>query len=91
MAPYGYKQLFTLHGWYKNEMYHCASFLLPDKTEKSYEFLLNQLKQYNPKIIIGDFEQAIINASAKIFPNAQYLGCYFHYTKCLWRNILSIG
>ena len=29
--PDGYKQVFNVHGWYENEMYHCATITLKNK------------------------------------------------------------
>ena len=43
------------------------------------------------KIIVGDFELAIINAVKEVFPNTRYLGYYFHLTQSLWRNIQEKG
>jgi len=37
-----------------------------------------------PKYIMTDFEKGLRNALEWIYPEAQLLGCYFHFCRCLW-------
>ncbi|XP_067671655.1 uncharacterized protein [Haliotis asinina] len=39
-----------------------------------------------PQKIQMDYELAARNASAVIFPQAEWKGCFFHYTQCIWRK-----
>jgi hypothetical protein len=41
--------------------------------------------------IVGDFEKAIIKAMHNVVPDAEYIGCYFHFVQALWKNIVQIG
>ncbi len=44
-----------------------------------------------PKLIIVDFEKALLNSFRKYFPNTRIGGCYFHFAKNLWANFSKKG
>ena len=39
----------------------------------------------------SDFEKSIINNFKKFFPQTDFIGCYFHFTKLLWEKLKKIG
>jgi hypothetical protein len=46
---------------------------------------------FAPETVISDYETGIINAVASEFPNSLHLGCYFHFTQSVYRNIQRLG
>lgn len=69
--------------------------LAEDKSEQTYDDILETLLKLEPKInptdIMTDFELAAINAAKHIFPLASVHGCFFHFTQNLWRKIQTLG
>ncbi|KFD45263.1 hypothetical protein M513_13859 [Trichuris suis] len=45
----------------------------------------------NPAIQQTDFELGAINACRRVFPNATNAACYFHFVKCVWREVQESG
>nr|QBG82264.1 putative PKS-NRPS hybrid synthetase / FAR1-related [Papaver somniferum] len=71
-----------------NSPFDVAFFFLEDDLEESYVWELKQVKLfcvegYTPKVIVTDKEQALLNAIARVFPDAHHLVCTFH----LWKSI----
>ena len=56
--------------------------LLPDKKEASYHHILSTLLNLRPNCrpvtCLLDFEQALHNAFASVFPAVETVGCVFH-------------
>ncbi|XP_049886598.1 uncharacterized protein LOC126381107 [Pectinophora gossypiella] len=69
--------------------------LLPNKTEKTYEIMLrlikSQIPDWTPKTFILDYEKAVMQAIKSVFPNTPISGCYFHFSRCLWRKAKKLG
>ncbi|XP_053618345.1 uncharacterized protein LOC128679882 [Plodia interpunctella] len=69
--------------------------LLPDKTRATYEILFemikSQVKDWQPTQISMDFEVTAISAIKDFFPEVKIVGCYFHYSRSLWRKAKQIG
>jgi len=38
-----------------------------------------------------DFEKGLRNALNMVFPEAEIIGCFFHYTKALWKKAAKLG
>ncbi|XP_026399326.1 protein FAR1-RELATED SEQUENCE 5-like [Papaver somniferum] len=71
-----------------NSPFSVAFFFLENELEESYVWALEQVKLfyvegYTPKVIVTDKEQALLNAIARVFPDAHHLLCTFH----LWNKI----
>ncbi|CAG9315619.1 unnamed protein product [Blepharisma stoltei] len=49
------------------------------------------MELFSPKAFQIDFEMAVINAIAILFPYAQIRGCFFHFSQCFWRKIQELG
>ena len=99
-TPRPYAQFFTVHGALNNYVLKFACGLLADKTAASYRTVFRVLKtaamdltaqQLSPRTVIIDFEEAIINALRSEFPATGIAGCYFHFSKALWRNVQRHG
>jgi len=65
------------------------------KTERAYTALFNKIlsivPEWQPQIIIVDFERAAIAAIRTIFPYTTIRGCWFHSSQAVWRKVANIG
>lgn len=93
----GFNQLYNIHGQYKWDLYPCVFALLTGKDINDYKAFLRQLKEgalrhrliLKPEKLMIDFEAAFMKAYH--FPNAQIMGCFFHFGQNIIRNIHTIG
>ena len=44
-----------------------------------------------PTLIMVDFEQAAIKCFKRAFPGARIKGCFFHFTKAIYKKVIEIG
>ena len=100
IAPKGYLQLYTVHGFVNNECLALAHCLLKDKKRSTYEFAFQQIisqiqatdVNYNgPQRMLIDYEEAARAAIKTIMPNTDISGCLFHYGQALYRKISALG
>ena len=47
----------------------------------------NNIVSYNVEIITSDSEEALILAINECFPQAQRIGCYYHYLNDIKKNV----
>lgn len=93
-----FAQLYTLHADVDGTVFPLVFALLPNKTEATYRRLFSLLKTavnerhsvLTPESWMIDFEVAARNAVKDNFPNTTIRGCFFHYTQCIWRKVLSL-
>ena len=45
----------------------------------------------NIRLIVSDFETAVITSVQNAFPGARVGGCYFHFVQSLWRHVQNNG
>jgi hypothetical protein len=95
-CPRRYSQFFTVHGKYRNRVILFVSCLVTGKNIGQYRQILQTLKlkirqltghRWRPVRVICDFEQSLITDLLRVHLS----GCYFHFTKVLWRNVQSLG
>ncbi len=89
-----YYQLFTINLDINNKSCPLVYACLKNKEQTTYIFFFNQIKSLinkMPKLILSDFEKAIINSIDIVFPDTIIGGCYFHFAKCLWTNMNKKG
>lgn len=69
--------------------------LLPNKMQRTYEILLNSVKQslpgWKPRKAILDFEQSAINAIKTCLPDVIIKGCNFHFKQALAKKSKVLG
>ena len=53
--------------------------------------LIKKKVSSSPTMIITDFEQAVFNAIAAVYPDSQHIGCQFHYRSAVWKNVGDKG
>ena len=46
-----YYQMFNIHAWFKEEMYHCVTIFLKNKHEEQYTKAFAKLKKESPFIL----------------------------------------
>ena len=102
VAPQGFVQILNIIVYIPNlSLYYPACHIfMTHKTQDSYTLALNCLRtlsssfgnkfKLEPQIIMCDFEDALRNAIKNVFPTASLSGCYFHFTKALWKKISKL-
>lgn len=98
-VPKPFYQLFTLHidlNIQSNEYTAVVPVvfgLLPDKTTITYERFFLALKNLGISIqkYKSDFELAQIKAVKNVFELVKASGCYYHYSKAIWKKSRDIG
>uniref|UniRef100_H3A3N7 MULE transposase domain-containing protein n=1 Tax=Latimeria chalumnae TaxID=7897 RepID=H3A3N7_LATCH len=96
VVPLIFFQQYTIHFQYQPGIIPAAVYcLLPNKTQTTYDHLLQVLTQLvpaaSPKQIPVDFESAAMSAFRKASPDATLRGCYFHLCQSVIRKIQEIG
>ena len=98
-APRLFRQLFTLHGLYRDHFVALVYCLLPDKASTTYYRTLETLKRemavrglvFNPPEVMSDFEHSLLTTVPLLLPTTRLRGCYFHHTQCIWRWVQQNG
>jgi len=60
------------------------------KEESEYDKCFSEISKAikrHPRLIVSDFEKAILNSLTKHFPNSKIAGCFFHLTQNLWKKM----
>ncbi|CAF1040298.1 unnamed protein product [Didymodactylos carnosus] len=99
VTPVIFYQLYTIHGVYRNNVFPLVFALLPDKYQRTYQRIINELVHicplWNPKSIMVDFEKAAINAFQGSFVTstnqATISGCFFHLQNSIQRKVQELG
>ncbi|KAF0687707.1 MULE domain-containing protein, partial [Aphis craccivora] len=88
-------QLYVIMGIAFNTGFPIGFALMSRKTERAYTALFNKIlsivPEWQPQIIIVDFERAAIAAIRTIFPYTTIRGCWFHSSQAVWRKVANIG
>ncbi|CAI2384620.1 unnamed protein product [Moneuplotes crassus] len=78
----------------KNLYFPIAHVLMQSETYEGYKTVLNWFNSeigLQPRFITTDFELSLITASKEVYPNADIVPCFFHFTKALWMNAAKHG
>ncbi|XP_046686461.1 uncharacterized protein LOC124372139 [Homalodisca vitripennis] len=70
-------QLLTVHAEYLN--YKNAA-----GVRGVLQYLMQLVQQWQPEIVLADFETAIRNAARLVWPHARIVGCFFHYAQAIF-------
>lgn len=95
VVPVIFRQLFSIHGVFNNEIVPLVFCIMSSKSKKAYQDFFYQLLKIaadwnihlNPKRIISDFEKTISTAAKEFFPSTSYKGCLFHFGQIIWRQV----
>ena len=99
IAPRIYCQMYSFHVLFLGFFIPLVYALLPDKTRNTYYRMFEILKgsmarlnlQWNPAVIMTDFEQAMIACLRLQFPGSAMKGCNFHFAQAIWRQVQHLG
>lgn len=100
ICPNGFHQVYTFHADIgSNEEYvnivPVLYALLPDRKQVTYEILFemikSQVQEWEPTHISMDFEVTAILAIKGLFPEVKIVGCFFHFSRSLWRKAKQLG
>ena len=59
--------------------------------KQKIEELSFEKHNWQPAEIVSDYERAIFSAVESEFPQSTHVGCYFHFTQAIYRNIGKLG
>jgi hypothetical protein len=98
-VPKQFKQMLTMHGYYKKRCFPLIHVLCIHKTYDTYSAIMYHLKKvmwernlvFSAKIIHCDFELALVKAISFNFQEIKIYGCYFHYCQCIYRQVNALG
>lgn len=93
-SPEIYYQVFSLHVYVSGTVVPILYALLPNKTRDTYRRLLTKIaefRDFHPASIVTDFENAMITAFSDVFPGATQIGCFFHFSQCIFRQVQTNG
>jgi len=94
VCPALFAQLFTIHGLYNDVTFPFVCALLPNKKERSYTKVFQEVKQkavdlnFNfpePETVVSDFELGIVNSSQNVYPHSDVRLCFFHLGQSAYR------
>ncbi|CAF3249819.1 unnamed protein product [Rotaria sp. Silwood2] len=98
-SPSIFDQVYCIHAIKFEQSFVCVFALLPDRKKPTYKYLFHELRNkaaqlnmtFNPCTIMSDFEGTLAEILKIEFPNSQHVGCFFHYTQTIYRNIQQLG
>lgn len=98
-CPKPFVQLFSIFGenGSTNESTNAVPLvyaLLSDKKQSTYFALFEILKSqlnWDPQILHCDFEMSILNSIEQFCPTVKIVGCYYHWSRCIWRKAKKLG
>lgn len=87
-------RLFVLIGYniILNKTALCALALIMDEKTSTFLFLFNKLKliyDFNPTIMICDFQVSLRTALKIIFKEIKIYHCYYHFIRSIRKNLLK--
>jgi hypothetical protein len=93
--PTLFQQHYLIHAKVEQFYIPAVFVLMSGKTEEMYRKMLAILKdacglnQWQPRVIMLDFEKASMNAFHKEFADVRVKGCFFHFAQCFFNNWVS--
>ncbi|CAF4979696.1 unnamed protein product, partial [Rotaria socialis] len=98
-CPKIFDQVYTIHSIKYEQSFPCVFGLLPNRLKLTYQFLFHELKSiaiqmkldFAPKIVMSDFEPALMGVVKTEFSAATHSSCYFRFTQAIYRNIQRLG
>lgn len=94
-CPFGpFNQLLLLYFRYQDKVFPFAYVLMTRKTQRAYQHLFSYINErvcsLKCKSFTSDYEVAMRNALAILFPGTRLVACWFHYSQALKRKVKQI-
>ena len=97
-CPSLFCQLFTINGFVDGQQFPLVYGFLPTKSQADYNrfFIIVKKEMQNSGLtlqssaVMAEFELALIQAMELQFPSTTIMGCYFHFSQCLWRKVQAL-
>ncbi|CAF1154928.1 unnamed protein product [Rotaria sordida] len=94
-SPALFTQAYYIHVFDEYSMKPVVYACCEDKSQAGYDYLFRSLVGYaaekkivlNPKSILIDFEQVVVNTINDVFPQTSVKACHFHFAKNVWKRI----
>jgi len=94
-----FKQLLSIHCFVKSgdcvKQLPLVYVLMSRRKAKDYVAVLSALRDCmstcNVRCVTSDFERALWQAVASVFPGVEHHGCTFHWTQAVYRKIQALG
>lgn len=81
--------------FYVNQAFPLFYILMTRKTEAAYTHVFqnieNTLFKLEPTSVMSDYERALRNALRTVYPNAQIIGCWFHFCQAVGKHCKKIS
>ena len=98
-TPAPYEQVFNILGRFHGFVIPLVTAVMGQRQIGNYRQILQVVKRrirqlgsrWRPRLMICDFEQALISSLETEFPNAEVRGCYFHFLQNLWKHVQTLG
>ena len=79
-------QILIIMAMYKDHMFPVVKAIMTNKTRCLYDAVFSKVKSLLPEIVkptlvICDYEPALMGGLSMVFPMAQIVGCWFHYSQ----------
>ena len=97
--PVLFKQLYSIHGMYRDHVVPLVYCLLKDMRRATYYQILELIKRrladldltLEPTTVISDFEKALVPTIRTQLPTSQHHGCLFHFSQAIWKRVQLLG
>ena len=94
-----FTQLFSIHAFVKSgesaKQIPLLFAIISGKRKQDYVGVFSATKTFLPavnvKTITLDFEAAMWQAVAEVFPTVTRLGCFFHWSQAIWYKVQELG
>ncbi|CAF1532888.1 unnamed protein product [Adineta ricciae] len=98
-TPPNFCQIYIIHALNFDTCLPCVFGLMVNRKSITYKQILMKLKEiaaergksFSPNLIITDFEPALLSVLKSEFPCSKHMGCFYHFTQAIYRQIQSLG
>ena len=98
-CPVLFKQLYSIHGMYRDHVVPLVYCLLKDMRRATYYQILELIKRrladldltLEPTTVISDFEKALVPTICTQLRTSQHHGCLFHFSQAIWKRVQLLG
>ena len=89
-------QNLILYAKYGDHVLPFMKAIMTGKCRPLYDKTFQKMKEHlpssvNPETVMSDYEQALQGALSDIFPDANVLGCWFHFSQCVFKHMMHFG